>query len=625
MTSSASEGVFFNPSPTHGIATLGALKRAMTAAGPHGAAYLDYLLTGRYFDGKAVWVSDTAATRAAYEQLLATHPHLITESPYSPRFRRDGIRVRGENPVRLSPIRAASAQDRASLDKHRAEVRAGLARPVAAFAGGPAAKIAALLSALQGQAAPAPIFFLDGAEQSNESGSASYEHINHAHALNADFGNSGLAIALTAARRALFGERDAAAALKPGYRCIDLWPRGVTLRDVPIYLHYELHGLKHRMMNRLGRFNDHDRSRLAGKLSTRVLSVLEARAGVGLRMPAAPPRAFFLYTNQAQWRAAQRENRHLQKTLQLKVDGLSRDTLLEAYGKGVLDAICGGDLFPENNCIRHGFDGLVADALARLGGSYRARTGIREIYFAGGSAAETADPQAVGLRIEDFTTGRTSFQPLDHLGLSLGPSATYHYHPQMAGAPISRWLDGALEPRSPVPHQTIATGVTMQVLFRIVDRQRHRAFPFTGMKQTHFVEIGSNTEHVLVKLTAGGNIGLPVYSRSYAISALANLLRIVTPDSGLSFVDVVCAWPCTRGINGPNNGQIVRVADNCAIRFGEGGTGMSKMGSNAQTILDLVGIPHGLPPDATLAYRDYEHTVLDRRAHLARHLRRVEC
>lgn len=608
----------------HGIATLAELKRAMTGITPQGGAFLDYLLAGEYFDGKSVWVSDTAATRAAYEQLLAAHPHLAAESPYGPHFRRDGIRVQGDNPIRLSPLRTASAEDRAALERHRSEVRAGRARPIAAFAGGPAAKIAALLCALQGEATPSPVFFLDGAEQSNESGSASYEHINHAHALNADAANSGLAIALTAIKRALFGERDAAAALDPGYRCIDLWPRGFALRDLPIYLAYEFHGLKQRTLHRLGRFNEHDSSRLAGQRSTRVLSFLEARAGISLRMPAMPPRAFFLYTSPAQWRAAQRENRHLRKTLQLKIDPLSRTALAEAYGEGALGAICGGDLFPENGCIRHGFDKLATDALTGLGGHYHARTGLREIYFAEDEAAPPG-PRAVGVRIEDLASGQTLFQPVEHLGLSLGPSATYHCHPQLAGGPVSRALDHVFGRDWPVPRQTIATGVTMQVLFRINGQRPYRALPFTGLKQAHFVEIASDAQHVLVKLTSGGNIGLPVYSRSYAISALANLLRIVTPDSGLSFVDVVCAWPCARGVNGPNNGQIVRLANNCAVRFGEGGTGMSKMGSNAQTLLDLIGISHGLPPEATLACRDYAHTVLDRRAQLARRLQRGGC
>jgi hypothetical protein len=592
----------------------------MSGTNPLGGAYLDYLLTGDYFDGKSVWVSDCDATRAAYHQLLEVHPHLATESPYSPYFRRDGIRVRGENVIRLSPLRVASKQERALLDAHQSGVRARRERPIAAFAGGPASKIAALLCASQGQKSPSALFLIDGAEQSNESGSASYEHINHANALSAEFDNSGLAIFLTALGRGLFGEPDPGTALRPEYRRVDLWPRGVAWRDFSLYAHYEIHGLIQRTMRKLGLRNDHDKSRYASKISSRVLTFLEDRCGVRLRMEAAAPRTNFLYMSPGQWRLALRENRHLRKTLNLEIRGLSRDALVAGYGEAVLESICGGDVFPENGCIRHGFDRLVADALDRLGGSYRARARIREIYLSGDDASRGRGPWAVAARVEDLLTGRMFFQPVDHLGLSLGPSATYRYHPVLRGGPISRGIGDQLKLGWPVPYQTIATGVTVQVLFRISDRERYGKLPFTGLKQTHFVEIGSNETHVLVKLTSGGNIGLPVYSRSYAISALASLLRIVTPDSGLSFVDVVCAWPCARGINGPNNGQIVRLANNCAVRFGEGGTGMSKMGSNAQSMLDLVGVPHGLPPEATLDHCEYKHTVLDRRARVLKRL-----
>ena len=98
----------------------------------------------------------------------------------------------------------------------------------------------------------------------------------------------------------------------------------------------------------------------------------------------------------------------------------------------------------------------------------------------------------------------------------------------------------------------------------------------------------------MVKLTGGGNIGTKYYSRSYGINALANMLRVITPESGLTFYDVVSAWPCSRGTNASNNGQLVRLSDNFVIRFAEGGTGMSKMASNAQIMLDMLGLDHGL-------------------------------
>jgi hypothetical protein len=142
--------------------------------------------------------------------------------------------------------------------------------------------------------------------------------------------------------------------------------------------------------------------------------------------------------------------------------------------------------------------------------------------------------------VEDVTTGNVKCIPLDHLGLSLGPTATYHY---MSDGAVGNRIKDFLGMGQAVPYQTIATGLSAQILFRITDAQKAAMLPFTGMKQTHFVEIGRTSSHVLVKLTCGGMIGLPVYSRSYGISALASLLRVITPSMGLQFDDVCVPGP----------------------------------------------------------------------------------
>jgi hypothetical protein len=276
------------------------------------------------------------------------------------------------------------------------------------------------------------------------------------------------------------------------------------------------------------------------------------------------------------------------------------------YGPAILDVVVAGDLFPENSLIRHGFDTVCRDVLARCGSEYLHRHRICEVYMqmTGGKA------HAAGVVIENVETGVRTCLPVDCLGLSLGPTATFHFEGESS---LSDRLKNRLKIGMPVPYQTIATGMSAQVLFRITDHKKAKILPLTGMKQTHFVEIGRTKTHVLMKLTCGGVIGLPVYSRSYGISALASLLRTMTPETGLQFSTVVCAWPCTRAVNVANNGQVVRLAENCVARFGEGGTGMSKMGTNAQTMLDLMSMTSPLPADLRLAFDLYRHTVIDRR------------
>ncbi len=613
-------GRHHNPAPDPVFLTIDDLRRAMTALNPAGDGFLDYLLTGQYSEGKDVWISSGAGARQFYRELLEENPHLACESPFGKYFRRDGIRKRGENRVAVRNVNAAPPLHREVIEAHRQRRMRGEVSPVAAFSGGPASKISALLCGLAARRKQAGLdvrFILDGAEQSNESGSASYEHVNHANALNAELDNTGFGILKSALSRALFGEPDPSVALSMNYAKVDLWGRAVTLRDIPIFLQNELHGLLQALRRRFNIPDDHTKSRRASKMSTEILSFLERELGVSLRLDNRKKRAIFLYFTKKHFEHSLRDNAELRASVGLQPAALTAEELMGFYGATILERVVAADLFTENGCINHGFDEICRQAMAGHGVEYLHRRRIADIYFEDGSYGGPC--HAAGIVIEDVASGEKTCLPVDYLGLSLGPTATYHFDEALT---FMDRLHDRFDFGLPVPYQTIATGISAQVLFRIVDQNLARCLPFSGMKQTHFVEMGRTSSHVLMKLTCGGVIGLPVYSRSYGISALASILRVLTPAMGLQFEDVVCAWPCSRGVNPSNNGQIVRLADNAVCRFGEGGTGMSKMGSNAQTMLDLLGLPWPAPPGLRMPDELFQHTVVDRRRRIARRLAR---
>ena len=597
-----------------GLSDLSDLELRMTAHNPRGGRFLKYLLEGDFFEGKGVWVNDDEAIRSLYQEVITANPELESENPYGDWFNRARVRQPGENEVILASLDEASPENRVAYEKHKAAVEHGLRPERVVLAGGPAAKIGTiLLSMRSGVRDDIEVAFLyDGGEQSNESASASYEHINHANALNAEHDNSGLAILGLCLKRAMFGEKDPNIALDVDYHKVDLWPSGFSLRDVPIYIQNELHGRFQAVKFLAGFMNDHDKSRLASLHSTRILSLIEDSLGVALRLPKDEPRSFFLYLSRTEHRNSYREHRILRRFVGLQVEKVPEAVLRRNYGD--ISNIISGDLIRENHCIRHGFDRVCREVIEKLGGNFIDRVLIKKIYFDG----NLSKAPCAAVQIRDLRSGEDRFLPVDRLGLSLGPTATYRFSRERAG--IWQRACDRMGIRQPVPHQTIATGFSGQLLFRIKDHDRFRRMPQTGLKQTHFVEIGRAGDHMIVKLTSGGNIGLPVYSRSYALGALANMFRVLTEGCGLDFIDVVCAWPGIRGVNGPNNGQVVRLADNCALRFGEGGTGMSKMGTNAQTILDMIDLPHGLPERLCIPRSLYAHTILDRRETVGRRM-----
>jgi hypothetical protein len=604
-----------NKVPDPVFRTLDELRTEMTCINHKGAEFLDYLLAGDYFEGKGVWVNGRDEVRAFYDEMLSAAPHLVSESPYGEWFRTKMVRTQGENQILLRHVGNAPSGHQEVMKEHVRLRSEGSVPSACVFAGGPAAKIAAVIAA-SGRGEHNVSYLLDGAEQSNESGSASYEHVNHANGLAAEHDNTGLGILFSALSRALKGEPNPAVALDYDYRKIDLWPRAVKIRDLPIYAGNEFHGWLQRLKTLMGVQNDHTKSRLASKASTQILTFLEELHDCSLRIDNTVKRAIFLYFTEKQYAISRKDNEDLRSNVGLRPETLTANQLASFYGSEFPSRVLAGDIFPENACIRHGFDGVCRRLLQSLGARDLHRYRITEIYL-DNHPSEPGRMVVRGLAAEDLARGDVKCIPVDHLGLSLGPTATFHYATNRGGdVGANRLFRGC----RPVPYQTIATGMSAQVRFRITDPKRVAVLPFTGMKQTHFVEIGRSSSHVLMKLTCGGMIGLPIYSRSYGISAIASMLRVITPGMGLRFEDVICAWPCTRGVNPTNNGQVVRIAENAAVRFGEGGTGMSKMGTNAQTLLDLAGVPWVLPEALRLNESLYRHTVIDNRHKIYRQL-----
>jgi hypothetical protein len=601
-----SKSPFYNPKPQDKFPTLNALREAMTLENPNGDAYLNYLLEGEYFAGKTLWTSNNPSSRAAYQAIMQANPELITESAYSEKNHDKSVREQGQNKIELCCINSATAEQKKQLEVYQRAVSNKSIPPKVIFSGGPAAKIAAILLELTNKKNKKYDceFFLDFAEKSNESGSASYEHIHHANALNAETDNTGMGILRSAIKRALVGESDPSIALNTDYKKVDLWPKAVRFKDLPIYLINEWDTFVQTMRKRFGLQTSHDKSRIASKLSTEILSYLEDELNCQFRLKQDPSRAIFLYYTTEQHKEAKKENRRLTKRIGLYPEPLSAEQLVSLYGESTLKHIVAADVFHENSCLRHGFDQICKRVLTDAGGQYHEGMLIKKVYL------DQDGKRAVAILLEDLRNRETHFTPLSYLALSLGPSATYHFP-----APQSLWekLCDKFLLRQAVPHQTIASGLSCQLLFRINDPVKFKTLAHTGLKQAHFTEIGSDGKHIIIKLTSGGMIGLPVYSRSYGICALANLLRALGPDSGLTFIDVMSAYPCTRAINGTNNGELLLLADNFVLRYGEGGTGMSKMASNAQTFMQALKLEINLPKQLQIEKRLYQHTIKDRR------------
>ncbi len=577
---------FYNPKPNSVFKNLKQLTAKMTLENTGGADYVDYLLQGELKEGKGFWKTQNPTSKNIYKQFITDNPHLTTEDPFKKQAKQLTKVIEISNFERLTKQQQKQINDFLTTGKQRV-----------VFAGGPAAKIAAVLTGLNNHNKSEIQFLIDDASLSNESSSASYAHINHANALNAEWASTGLGILPTLIKRNFFGEKECNVALKVSYKSVDLWLKNVTYLDCKLFLKNIAHGFVQQFKKALSIKNDHDKSRLASFQSSLVLDYIEQKTAINLRLKTNKNKAFFINVGKKAHQHAVKEQAYLKKSIGLASYQLSQKDLEYHYSSATANNITSVDVFPSNGCIVHGFDKKIKAMSENTPFSYEENKRITEVCLKKG--------KAVAVWVEDSKSLNKELIAITSLGLSLGPKAHYVYKPNQNKQGV--------DSLGPIPHQTLATGVSCQILFKITDKEKFNSLPYTGLHQAHFVEMASNDNFVLVKLTGGGNIADQRYSRSYAINALADMLRVITPECGLTFYDVISAWPCSRGINATNNGQLVRLANNFVVRFAEGGTGMSKMASNAQIIIDMLGLQHGLNSKIVTPYEDYKHTIIDHR------------
>ena len=599
MSLSSSKDRFYNPKPDAVFESLASLIAAMQVENKEGADFIQFLSSGDIKEGKAFWRSQHKKTFQIYQQFLQQQPELKTENPYQ------FLEPKKHEPVIISDFDCLSDAEKKVVNTFHDTQKKRIV-----FSGGPAPKIAAVLSSLNNKEGWDIRFIIDSACGSNESSSASYLHINHANALNSELENTGFWILPVLIKRNIFGEKNIDVALSATYKKVDLWLKNVTVPDMLLFISNTVHALNQRAKLLLGIKNEHDKSRLASFKSSKILAFIETTTKIKLTLKSQINRALVINFDKDDHEHSDKENQYLSINLGLKSHQLSKEEIAHFYSEKACESLSSVVSFADNGCVSHGFDGLIEKIASNIGFTYQKNKQITEVCIKG--------DKAVAIWLTDTITLEKELLPITSLGLSLGPKVKYRYkHSQGIKTPlINKYYNlctQGVDATAPIGYQTLATGISCQILFKITDPKKFTEFPFTSLKQTHFVEIASNDDFVLVKLTGGGNIGTKYYSRSYGINALANMLRVITPESGLTFYDVVSAWPCSRGTNASNNGQLVRLSDNFVIRFAEGGTGMSKMASNAQIMLDMLGLDHGLD-DALLTKKDdYAHTIIDHR------------
>jgi hypothetical protein len=137
---------------------------------------------------------------------------------------------------------------------------------------------------------------------------------------------------------------------------------------------------------------------------------------------------------------------------------------------------------------------------------------------------------------------------------------------------------------------TTATGVSINAVFKKTDRIKRiiEKYGSTGeiaITNSHWTMVAQNDDHVVVRITGGGNTGSEEYNPTYFLNTIANTRRIFGDD----LVGILSTYGCPRAVNARNSTEFAKIAEGGIISYGKGGTGNTKRHAEAAIGLMMLG------------------------------------
>jgi len=137
---------------------------------------------------------------------------------------------------------------------------------------------------------------------------------------------------------------------------------------------------------------------------------------------------------------------------------------------------------------------------------------------------------------------------------------------------------------------TTATGVSINAVFKKTDRIKRiiEKYGSTGeiaITNSHWTMIAQNDDHVVVRITGGGNTGSEEYNPTYFLNTIANTRRIFGDD----LIGILSTYGCPRAVNARNSTEFAKIAEGGVISYGKGGTGNTKRHAEAAMGLMMLG------------------------------------
>lgn len=419
-------------------------------------------------------------------------------------------------------------------------------------------------------------------KESNVNHSAKQSHARHGNALNADEALSGHKLLPILLMRKLIGI-DLEDVLEPDYVKIDV-KFTIDPEKLRIYFGNELNWLKQELIKQTGKekLTEHDINRLESALSQEILIALEMQTGVAISggLKKAQQDSSSIHVN-----FSSEGEKHLKaESEDLAKVGITSKKLSPEKHKF---------FFGDNPYIHSAYEYLgdghvLFDAHQRneeLAKKYGAKwlegKQVERIFV---RKNEQGNAEVVGIATKDG-----EFFYCNKLHMTGGYKVDYQFDPESAERSQTGLLRGVVNrvedvlglSRPLTSKITTATGISINAVFK----KSGRPIGEIAVTNSHWTKIAEDEEHIVMRMTGGGNTGSEEYNPAYLLNVLANTRRIFGDD----LIGILSTYGCPRAVNSRNSTEFDTVAEGAIVSYGKGGTGNTKRHTEAAFGLMALG------------------------------------
>jgi hypothetical protein len=464
-------------------------------------------------------------------------------------------------------------------------------QPIMMCVGGPAAEdqsvLASIIPEIRKQLGQI-LYLTKDYRESNVNHAAKQSHARHGNALNADSSLTGHSLLPIILMRNLIGVTPEEA-VEPDFKKIDV-PFTIDPAKLRIFFGNELNWLRQVYKRKVGEITEHDINRIESLLSQEIINVLEKETGVkisgGVDRSIQDSSSIHVAFTQRNAREVEHENKEFGR-VGITAEKLTAEEREFFFGDA---PIYSAWKYPGDTHIKFNTHESNQELAKSNGVQWLDGEEITRILL---THDEKGDAKVAGI-----VTKEDEFFPVDKLHFTGGYKVEYLFDKDSDARFQSSWMrnlvnrvEDLFELQQPLRNSiTTSTGVSINAIFKKSDRikrliERYGSIGEIAVTNSHWTMIAEDDEHVVVRMTGGGNTGSEEYNPAYFLNVIANTRRIFGDD----LIGILSTYGCPRAINARNSTEFARIAEGAILSYGKGGTGNTKRHAEAATGLMLLG------------------------------------